>query len=141
MYIGNIMLLILNLPLIGIFVRLLYIPSGILYPLIIVISAIGGYAINGSLIDLYLILFFGVVGYVFGKIDIPVAPLVLSLVLGGMMEQSFRQAMTISGGDPKIFFNSVITVSLVVLSVVSIIAPFILARFKAFKNAQIVEAD
>jgi putative tricarboxylic transport membrane protein len=133
MYVGNVMLLILNLPLIGLFVRLLYIPSGILYPLIISISVIGAYAINGSMVDLYLILFFGVLGYLFEKVDIPVAPLVLSLVLGGMMEQSFRQAMTISGGNPKIFFGSTITVSLIVLSVVSILVPFILPRLKAWK--------
>jgi putative tricarboxylic transport membrane protein len=130
MYIGNVMLLILNLPLIGIFVQLLRIPSGILYPLIIAISVIGAYAINGSMTDLYLILLFGVVGYVFDKIDIPVAPLVLSLVLGGMMEQSFRQAMTISGGNPKIFFGSAITITLVVMSVISILMPFILPMFK-----------
>jgi putative tricarboxylic transport membrane protein len=141
MYVGNVMLLILNLPLIGIFVRLLYIPIGILYPLIVSISVIGAYAINGSMTDLYLILFFGVVGYVFDKVDIPVAPLVLSLVLGGMMEQSFRQAMTISGGNPQIFLNSGITVTLVVLSIISIATPFILARFKAFKNAPLAEAD
>jgi putative tricarboxylic transport membrane protein len=141
MYVGNVMLLILNLPLIGIFVRLLYIPAGILYPLIVAISVIGAYAINGSMTDLYLILFFGVVGYVFDKVDIPVAPLVLSLVLGGMMEQSFRQAMTISGGNPKIFLSSGITITLMVLSVISIATPFILARFKAFRNATLAEAD
>ncbi len=141
MYVGNVMLLILNLPLIGLFVRLLYIPAGMLYPLIVAISVIGAYAINGSMTDLYLILFFGIVGYVFDKVDIPVAPLVLSLVLGGMMEQSFRQAMTISGGNPKIFFNSGITITLVILSVISVAAPFILARFKAFKNGPVVEAD
>jgi putative tricarboxylic transport membrane protein len=135
MYIGNIMLLILNLPLIGLFVRLLYIPAGILYPLIVSISAIGSYAINGSTLDLYLLLFFGVVGYVFEKVDIPVAPLVLSLVLGGIMEQSFRQAMTISGGSPKIFIGSTITVTLLVFSVISIVLPFVLARFKAVKQS------
>ncbi len=134
MYIGNVMLLILNLPLIGIFVQLLRIPSGILYPMIIAISVIGAYAINGSMTDLYLILLFGVVGYVFDKVDIPVAPLVLSLVLGGMMEQSFRQAMTISGGNPKIFFGSVITVTLVVMSVISILLPFILPMIKKYKE-------
>ncbi len=134
MYIGNVMLLILNLPLIGIFVRLLLIPSGILYPLIIAISVIGAYAINGSMTDLYLILLFGVVGYVFDKIDIPVAPLVLSLVLGGMMEQSFRQAMTISGGNPKIFFGSAITIALVIMSVISILMPFILPKLKKYKE-------
>jgi putative tricarboxylic transport membrane protein len=135
MYVGNVMLLILNLPLIGLFVRLLYIPSGILYPLIVTISVIGAYAINGSVTDLYLILVFGIIGYTFDRVDIPVAPLVLSLVLGGMMEQSFRQAMTISGGDPKIFVGSAITVTLVVLSVISVITPFILARFKPFRDA------
>jgi putative tricarboxylic transport membrane protein len=130
MYIGNIMLVILNLPLIGLFVRLLYIPQGILYPLIVAISAIGAYAINGSVVDLWLILLFGIVGYVFDKIDIPVAPLVLSLVLGGMMEQSFRQAMTISGGDLKIFYGSAITVTLLVMSLISVLLPFIIPMLR-----------
>jgi putative tricarboxylic transport membrane protein len=141
MYVGNVMLLILNLPLIGLFVRLLYIPAGVLYPLIVAISVIGAYAINGSMTDLYLILCFGVIGYVFDKVRIPVAPLVLSLVLGGMMEQSFRQAMTISGGDPAIFIGSPITITLVVLSAISIATPFILSRLKAFRGAAIAEAD
>jgi putative tricarboxylic transport membrane protein len=135
MYIGNIMLLILNLPLIGLFVRLLYIPVAILYPLIVAISVIGTYAINGSMLDLYMILFFGVVGYVFDKVDIPVAPLVLSLVLGGIMEQSFRQAMTISGADPSIFVKSGISVTLIALSIISIALPFIMPKLKAMKAA------
>jgi putative tricarboxylic transport membrane protein len=135
MYIGNIMLLILNLPLIGLFVRLLYIPAGILYPLIVAISVIGIYAVNGSVLDLYLLLFFGVIGYIFDKVDIPVAPLVLSVVLGGIMEQSFRQAMTISGGSTKIFFGSAINLTLLVFSVISIAAPFIMAWLKARKEA------
>ena len=133
MYIGNVMLLILNLPLIGLFVRLLYIPVAILYPLIVAISVIGTYAINGSMLDLYMILFFGVVGYVFDKVDIPVAPLVLSLVLGGIMEQSFRQAMTISGADPAIFVKSGISITLLTLSVISIALPFIMPMLRAVK--------
>ncbi len=133
MYVGNVMLVILNLPLVGLFVRLLYIPSGILYPLIVAISAIGAYAINGSVVDLWLILLFGVIGYVFEKVDIPVAPLVLSLVLGGIMEQSFRQAMTISGGDVKIFYNSTITVTLLAMSAISVALPFIIPRLKALR--------
>jgi putative tricarboxylic transport membrane protein len=131
MYIGNIMLLILNIPLIGIFVRLLYIPGGILMPLILAISTIGIYAINGNPVELYFGLLFGVAGYVFRKIDIPLAPMILSLVLGGIMEQSFRQAMTISGGNPKIFVGSTICVTLVALSVLSIFLPFILKRIEA----------
>ncbi len=135
MYIGNVMLVILNLPLIGLFVRLLYIPQGILYPVIVAISAIGAYAINGSVVDLWLILLFGVIGYLFDKVDIPVAPLVLSLVLGGMMEQSFRQAMTISGGDLKIFYNSAITIALLVMSVISVALPFIIPRLRALGSS------
>ncbi len=135
MYIGNVMLLILNLPLIGLFVRLLYIPQGILYPLIVAISAIGAYAINGSVVDLWLILMFGIIGYVFDKVDIPVAPLVLSLVLGGIMEQSFRQAMTISGGDLKIFYGSAITVILLVMSVISVLLPFIIPKLRALGSS------
>jgi putative tricarboxylic transport membrane protein len=130
MYIGNVMLLILNLPLIGLFVRLLYIPSGILYPLIVAISVIGTYAINGSMVELWLVLGFGVIGYVFDKVDIPVAPLVLSLVLAGIMEQSFRQAMTISDGSLSIFAGSGITVTLLAMSVASVVLPFVLSKRK-----------
>jgi putative tricarboxylic transport membrane protein len=130
MYIGNVMLLILNLPLIGIFVRLLYVPGGILLSLIVSIATIGVYAINGNILELYFMLGFGVIGYVFRKLDIPLAPMILSLVLGGIMEQSFRQAMTISDGNPQIFVSSTISVTLVAMSVGSILLPFLLARIK-----------
>lgn len=134
MYVGNVMLLILNLPLIGLFVRLLYVPSGILYPLIVAISVVGAFAINGDPLDLYLILFFGIVGYVFEKVDIPIAPLVLSLVLGSTMEQSFRQAMTISGADLTIFVKSGISIVLIILSIVSIAFPIVMPRVAAWKK-------
>ena len=139
MYVGNVMLLILNLPLIGLFVRLLYIPAGILMPLIMGISTIGIYALNGNPVELYLGLMFGVLGFIFRKVDIPVAPMVLSLVLGGMMEQSFRQAMTISGANPKIFVGSAICVVLLAVSVISVALPFLLPRLKAWREG--VEAD
>jgi len=134
MYVGNIMLLILNLPLIGLFVRLLYIPGGILMPLIMAISTIGIYAINGNPVELYIGLLFGVLGFIFRKVDIPVAPMVLSLVLGGMMEQSFRQAMTISGAHPKIFVGSTICVVLLALSILSVALPFLMPRLKAWRE-------
>jgi putative tricarboxylic transport membrane protein len=134
MYIGNIMLLILNLPLIGLFVRLLYIPGGILMPMILAIATIGIYAINGNPVELYMLLLFGIMGYVFRKIDIPVAPLVLALVLGSMMEQSFRQALTISGGNPSILVGSTICLILVALSVFSAVLPFLLPRLKAWRE-------
>jgi len=125
MYIGNLVLLILNLPLVGVFVRLLYIPIGLLLPMVVSISAIGIFAVNGNIFELYLALGFGVIGYVFRKLAIPVAPLVLSLVLGGMMEQSFRQAMTISGADPGVFVRSPICIVLLAASALALSIPFI----------------
>jgi putative tricarboxylic transport membrane protein len=133
MYIGNLMLLILNLPLIGLFVRILYIPTGILLALILAISAIGVYSINGNTLELQMALMFGIIGYVFRKIDIPLAPMVLALVLGGIMEQSFRQAMTISGADPKVFVGSAIAITLLVLAVVMVLLPVVLPRLRAMK--------
>jgi len=132
MYIGNVVLFLLNLPLIFIFVRLLYIPAGVLLPLIIAIATIGVYATNTSVFDLYLVLGFGILGYIFKKIDVPVAPMVLALVLGGSMEQSFRQSMTISGADPSIFLSTGIAVFFLVLSVgalaISTLMPLFLGR-------------
>jgi putative tricarboxylic transport membrane protein len=80
-----------------------------------------------------------VLGFIFRKVDIPLAPLVLSLVLGGIMEQSFRQAMTISGGNPKIFVGSTICVVLVALSIFSIFLPLILDRIKKLNQRAKVE--
>jgi putative tricarboxylic transport membrane protein len=132
MYIGNLVLLILNLPLVGVFVRLLYIPIGLLLPMVVSISAIGIFAVNGNIFELYLALGFGVIGYVFRKMAIPVAPLVLSLVLGGMMEQSFRQAMTISGADPGVFVRSPICIALLAASALALSIPFIAPLLRRF---------
>ena len=132
MYIGNVVLLILNLPLVGVFVRLLYIPIGLLLPMVVSISAIGIFAVNGNIFELYLALGFGVIGYVFRKMAIPVAPLVLSLVLGGMMEQSFRQAMTISGADPGVFVRSPICIALLAASALALSIPFVAPLLRRF---------
>jgi putative tricarboxylic transport membrane protein len=132
MYIGNLVLLILNLPLVGVFVRLLYIPIGLLLPMVVSISAIGIFAVNGNIFELYVALGFGVIGYVFRKMAIPVAPLVLSLVLGGMMEQSFRQAMTISGADPGVFVRSPICIALLAASALALSIPFIAPLLRRF---------
>jgi putative tricarboxylic transport membrane protein len=136
MYIGNLMLLILNLPLVGVFVRLLYIPIGLLLPMVVSISAIGIFAVNGNIFELYMALGFGVIGYVFRKMAIPVAPLVLSLVLGGMMEQSFRQAMTISGADPGVFVRSPICIALLAASTIALSIPFIAPLLRRFAAAR-----
>jgi len=128
MYVGNVMLLILNLPMVPIFVRLLYIPTGILLPLVIAISTIGIYAMNGNVVELFIVLFFGVLGYAFRKVDIPTAPLVLALVLGGMMEQAMRQALTLSDGNPTIFISSGISITLLALAVLAISLPFLVFK-------------
>lgn len=136
MYIGNLVLLILNLPLIGLFVRLLYIPSGILFPLIALISIIGVYGATSNVMDLGLLLAFGIVGYVFEKVDIPLAPLVLSVVLGSLLEQSFRRALTISGGSLDIFWHSPICMVLLALSVVSLAFPLMAPRLARYFRSE-----
>jgi putative tricarboxylic transport membrane protein len=125
MYIGNIILFILNLPLIMVFVRILYVPVAILAPLILVMSSIGIYSLNESVFELYLALAFGVLGYAMRKLDFPIPPLVLSIILGRLLEKSFRQAMTISGGDLGILVSSPIAVVLLVLSVLVFVIPLI----------------
>ncbi|MBM3344806.1 MAG: tripartite tricarboxylate transporter permease, partial [Betaproteobacteria bacterium] len=112
MYIGNIMLLVLNLPLIPVFARLLYMPPGLLLSIILAIASVGIYSVNNNPFDLYVLVFFGLAGYLFRRFEIPIPPLILGVVLGGMMEQSFRQAMTISGSNPKIFVSSGICIVL-----------------------------
>ncbi len=123
MYIGNVMLLILNLPLIGLFVRVLYIPTGVLMSLILVIATIGSYGLSSSMFDVYVMLAAGALGYVLDRAGVPVAPLVLALVLGRNMEQSFRQAMTISDGSLGIFVQSGISIGLLALCVAAMAVP------------------
>jgi len=139
MYIGNLMLLVLNLPLLGLFVRLLYIPIGILMPLIITISMTGIYSINTNVFDLYMVLLFGVLGWAFRKMEIPLAPFVLALVLGSLLEQSFRQAMTLSDGNLLIFVRSSISTVLLVIASLSIVLPYLIPKIQRWKHT--VESD
>lgn len=120
MYIGNIMLLLLNLPLVGILSRILYVPPGVLLCLILVIASAGVYSFNNDTFDLYMALGFGALGYAFRKLDIPKAPLLFGLILGHTLEQSFRQALTISNGDPTVFVRSPISAGLLVCACISI---------------------
>ena len=101
MWIGNLLLVILNLPLIGIWVRLLTVPYRLLYPAILVLCCIGIYSLNNSVFDVGLAVLFGFLGYVFIKLQCEPAPLLLGFVLGPMLEENLRKAMTISRGDPS----------------------------------------
>jgi putative tricarboxylic transport membrane protein len=116
MYIGNGMLLILNLPLIGIWVKILKIPYAILFPLILLLCVIGVYSLNNSITEIFLMIFFGAVGYLCKKIGFAVAPLILAMILGPIFEFSFRQSLMMSLGKFSIFISSPIAIILLMLS-------------------------
>jgi putative tricarboxylic transport membrane protein len=108
MLIGNAMLVILNLPMVGLFVNLLRIPYAYLAPLVLVVSVVGVYSVNASPVEIWLVAVFGLVGYLLRKFDFDVAPLLLAVVLGDRMELAFRRSLTISGGDYSIFVTGTI---------------------------------
>jgi len=141
MYIGNVMLLILNLPLVGLFVRMLYLPQYLLLPFILAIGVTGVYATNTSIFEVYMLIGFGLAGYIATKIQLPIAPLVLGMVLGGMMEQSFRRALTISSGDLAIFVGSPISAVLMAMVVLSLTLPVALPRLSKYRKAIAADPD
>jgi putative tricarboxylic transport membrane protein len=109
------MLIVLNLPMVGLFVNLLRVPFRLLFPIVLTICLVGVYSVNASPTELWTMLVFGVVGFVLRKLQFDLAPLVLALILGPMMELAFRQSLMMSGGDFKVFFGS--PISLVLLAV------------------------
>jgi putative tricarboxylic transport membrane protein len=119
MYIGNVMLLILNLPLIGLWVKILKIPYPILFPLILLFCLIGAYSLNTNPVEIGLMLIFGVLGYLMKKFKYDGAPLVLAMVLGPLMDNSLRQSLLMSGGSGMIFFTR--PICLVIFGTVAII--------------------
>ena len=118
MYVGNVVLLILNLPLVGIFVNLLRIPYAYLYPSILAFATLGIYAVNNSVVDIWIMGIAGLVGYVLRKIDFEIAPIVLGLVLAPMLELSFRQSLAMSAGSYSIFVMRPITVTMLTIGLV-----------------------
>lgn len=115
-WVGNILLLILNIPLIGIWVRILTIPYALLYPAIIVFICIGTFSVNHSTFDVLMVLFFGAVGYLMRVLDFPAAPLLLGFVLGPMLEENFVRAMTLSSGDVSVFATQPISLVFMIAS-------------------------
>ena len=129
MYIGNILLLVLNLPLVGVFARLLQAPKWVLMPGVAVLSVAAVFALNQSVFDLVLMVAFGVVGYVFRKASIPLAPAILGVVLGPLMEKNLRRSLALSGGDWAVLFSSPLAISFWVMAVGFIIGPPLLAKW------------
>lgn len=136
MYIGNVMLVILNMPLISLWVRLLRVPYKVLMPLIITISAVGVFATDNNVFDMWVMFFFGVVGYIMRKMDYPPAPMVLALVLGPMVEMSLRQSLTISHGSLAIFFVRPIAAVLTIVAFASLFAPLIKILWQRYRSGR-----
>ena len=142
MYIGNALLLVLNLPLIGIWVKVLKIPYRIVFPLILLFCIIGAYAINVSVLDLKLMLGFGILGYLMRKFDYDPAPLVLAFILGPLMEVSMRQSLLLSQGSFSIFFSRPISAAclgIAALLLATNLIPFLKQRRKKLEEIQIKE--
>jgi putative tricarboxylic transport membrane protein len=123
MYVGNVMLLVLNLPLIPLFAQILRLPSYVLFPIIFGISIVGVYSVSGSLFDAWMLGLFGLLGYAMRKLDYPSAPLILGLVLGDPMERALRQSLMMSQGDVGILVSRPISAVMLLLAVLFLIAP------------------
>lgn len=138
MWIGNLMLLVLNLPLIGIWVKMITIPYHFLFPMVLVFCAIGVFSLNNANFDVYLMAGFGVIGYIFKKLDCEPAPLLLGFILGPMMEEFLRRAMLLSKGDPTVLVTrpiSAVMLGLAVLLLALVVLPsFSKTRDVAFQE-------
>jgi putative tricarboxylic transport membrane protein len=130
MYIGNIMLLVLNLPLIGLWVKILKVPYTFLFPLIFLFCLIGAYSLNNNVFDILIMIFFGIVGYWMKKSNYEAAPLVLAFVLGPMLEENLRQSLLISRGSFGIFFSRPISAVFVIVALLLVISPLISKLFR-----------
>jgi len=132
MYLGNILLLVLNLPLIGLWVRLLKVPYRILFPLILFFCIIGAYSINNSKFDVVVMFIFGIIGYIFRKFEYEPAPLVMAYILGPMLENSLRQSLMISRGNFSIFFTRPISLSCLAIALFLLVIVIFLRKQRKF---------
>ncbi len=130
MYIGNGMLLVLNLPLIGLWVQVLKVPYVLLYPLILLFCLIGSYSIGNNVGDVIVMLIFGVVGFLMKKFRYDGAPMVLALVLGPMLEENFRESLMLSRGDFSTFISRPISLAFLIVAALLLIIPIITQRKK-----------
>jgi TctA family transporter len=125
MWIGNLMLVILNLPLVGMWVKLLSVPYRIMYPAILLFCCIGAYSINNNVFDVFMTIPFAILGYIFKKLDCEPAPMLLGFVLGKLMEEYLRRAMTISRGDWTVFFTRPLSATLLVIAIILLVIVFL----------------
>jgi putative tricarboxylic transport membrane protein len=123
MYLGNVILLVLNLPLVGLWAKLLEIRYQFLYPGILLFCILGAYSLNQSVFDVGVMIVFGVLGYIFRKIDWPLAPTVLALILGPMMERALRTSLEMSAGDLTILVTRPISAVLIIIAAIVLLTP------------------
>jgi putative tricarboxylic transport membrane protein len=140
MWIGNLMLVVLNLPLIGLWVKLLKVPYHVLFPIIMVFCSIGVYSVNSNVFDLYAVAFFGLLGYILLKLKCEPAPLLLGFVLGPMLEENLRRAMILGRGDPMTFLTRPISLTLLLMSVAVLVIVF-LPQVRQKRNEVFVESE
>ena len=140
MYVGNIMLIILNLPLVGVWVQLLRVPYGILAPVVILFTAIGSYSIANQAFDLYALIAFGVLGYVLRKLKFEAGPLPLAFILGPMIEGSMRQSLLMSGGNFLIFVTRPISLTIVAVFALFVVGQAVFAIRRAKRSAGVQAA-
>lgn len=136
--IANVILLIVNIPLIGLFIRMLTIPMWFLVPAIAIISAVGVYAVHSTTFDLILMIMLGVLGYILRKMHFPMSPLILGFVLGELLEQNLRRALSISNGNLEILWHSNVARSLLVLSVLVVILPPLIRGYRQWRIRKMV---
>ncbi|HXE85815.1 MAG TPA: tripartite tricarboxylate transporter permease [Hyphomicrobiaceae bacterium] len=136
LFIANTMLLVLNLPLVGLWVRLLAIPQPWLYAGILVFATMGTIAAKPSVVELSMLTVFGVMGFVMRRFDYPVAPVVVGLILGPVAEAQLRRALQISLGDPMVLVQSPMSATLLAIALVALIAPFVLRGVSRFKTSE-----
>ncbi|NCZ82957.1 MAG: tripartite tricarboxylate transporter permease, partial [Betaproteobacteria bacterium] len=135
MWVGNLMLVILNLPLIGLWIKLLSVPYRVLFPAILLFCCIGAYSINNNVFDVFMTIPFAILGYLFKKFDCEPAPLLLGFVLGKLMEEYLRRALTISRGDPTVFFTRPLSATLLTIAAVLLVLVFLPALSKKREEA------
>ncbi len=123
LYIGNLMLLVLNLPLVGLWVRLLAIPQPLLYGGILVFATLGVYSVNNSPFDLIVLYVVGVIGYLMRRFEFPVAPCIIGLILGPLAEEHFRRTMSITQGDASVFFTDPLSAVILALAAIAFFLP------------------
>ncbi len=136
LYIGNVLLLILNLPLAGVWVRLLEIPRPLLYGGILVFASIGVYSLNNSVFDLALLGIIGILGYFMRRFDIPIAPAIVGMILGPKAEEQFRRAMGISQGDASVFLTRPISATILAIALLTLVLPPLLRWWRSKPTKQ-----